>query len=166
MMATASSWVRANWFFALVPPLLLIEWLVVRSIGAEMGAAVEAVVLFDLCVFMPLLHVICYRNALPLRQLILRTIGLFFLGVYISSYLVPEPLQKVLPQLGWARVIGLAVLATIEFGLLIAVLRLVWRPGATAEQVQAASGAPEWLAKLMLLEARFWRAVWAFIRGR
>ena len=47
--------VAANWFFLVVPVLLLTEWLVVRDVGAEMGRFLEAVVLFDLSLFMPLL---------------------------------------------------------------------------------------------------------------
>lgn len=166
MTARVQDWLRSNWFVALVPPLLLIEWLVTRSVGSEMGAALEAVVLFDLVLFMPALYVLCYRGRIALKPLVLRTLGLACLGIYLASYLVPEAAQQVLPQLYWARICGLAVLALIELRLLFMVMRMVWGASANAEQVQAASGAPPWIARLLILEARFWKAVWRLIRPR
>jgi hypothetical protein len=166
MTAQVQSWLRWNWFVVLAPILLLIEWLVVRSSAGAMGSMVEAIVLFDLCLFIPLLYVLCYRSQLPLKPLLLRVLGLVCLGVYIASYIVPEPAQQIVPQLSWARTAGLAVLALVELALLLTVLRLVWGRDASAEQVQAASGAPAWVARLMVVEARFWRAVWRLIRRR
>lgn len=167
MTKTARSWLKANWFVAAVPPLLLVEWLVVRSVGAEMGPNLEAVVLFDLCLFLPLLYILCYRGALPLKHLLLRVVGLTCLGVYLASYIVPDAAQRLLPNLSAARTAGLVVLALVELRLLVAVLRITFGRGeASVEQVQAASGAPRWIARLMLLEARFWKAVWRLIRRR
>jgi hypothetical protein len=166
MTAQVQSWLRWNWFVVLAPILLLIEWLVVRSSAGAMGSMVEAIVLFDLCLFIPLLYVLCYRSQLPLKHLLLRVLGLVCLGVYIASYIVPEAAQQIVPQLSWARTAGLAVLALVELALLLTVLRLVWGRDASAEQVQAASGAPAWVARLMVVEARFWRAVWRLIRRR
>lgn len=160
------NWFKANWLVAAVPLLLLIEWLVVRDLGGEMGRFLEAVVLFDLCLFMPLLYVLCYRRVVPLRHLLLRTLGLACLGVYLATYLVPEPLQAVLPQLGVLRLAGLAVLVLVELRLLIAAMRIVWGRDGSVERVQAASGAPAWIARLMVLEARFWKALWRLIRRR
>lgn len=166
MTAGLHGWARANWFAIAVPILLLIEWLIVRDIGGEMGRLLEAIVLFDLCVFMPLLYVLCYRRVVPLKQLILRTIGLVCLGIYVATYLVPEPVQAVLPQLGPLRLVGLAVLVLIELRLLIAALRIVWGRDGTVEDVQAASGAPPWIARLMVIEARMWKRLWRLIRRR
>lgn len=164
---TARAWLKANWFVAAVPPLLLIEWWIVRAIGADMGPHLEAVVLFDLCLFMPLLYILCYGRTLPLKHLLLRVLGLTCLGVYLASYMVPNAAQQILPNLSAARTIGLAVLALVELRLLIAVLRVTFGRGeATAEQIGAASGAPAWVARLMLLEARFWKAAWRMIRRR
>lgn len=166
MVRAERSWLKANWFVLAVPPLMLVEWLVMRDLAGEMGRMAEAVVLFDLCLFMPLLYVLCYRRTLPLGQLLLRVLGLVCLGVYIATYLVPEPLQQMLPQLEALRIAGLAVLAFVELRLLFIALRLVWGRSAGVDEVQAASGAPPWKAKLMVLEARFWKAVWRLIRRR
>lgn len=166
MKAIRNEWLTANWFLAAVPVLLLVEWLVVRDIGAEMGRHVETVVLFDLCVFVPTLYVLCYRGRLPLAQLILRTAALVCLGIYLGSWLVPPEVQQLLPQLVWVRATGLVVLALIELRLLLIVINLIYRKGGTVDEVQAASGAPQWVARLLVLEARFWRAVWKLIRRR
>ena len=166
-MATAArDWLRSNWFAVAVPLLLLVEWLVIRDMGGEMGRFLEIVVLFDLCVFMPLLYVLCYRRTVPLRQLVLRTVALVCLGIYLATYLVPEPLQALLPQLGPLRIAGLAVLMLIELRLAIAAIRIVWGRDGSVEQVQAASGMPAWMAKLMVLEARMWKRLWQLIRRR
>lgn len=166
MSVNVGTWLRTNWFVALLPALIATEWFVTRSIGAEMGQALEAVVLFDLCLFVPLLYVICYRRTVPVRALALRAVGLACLGIYLSTYLVPAELQQLLPQLGWLRIAGIAVLMLIEARLLVAALRIVWGRNGTVEQVQAASGAPAWIARLMVLEARFWKALWRLIHRR
>jgi hypothetical protein len=155
---------KANWFVAAVPALLLVEWLVVRDLGGELGRLLEATVLFDLCVFMPLLYVLCYRGSVPRNQLALRAVALACLGIYLATYLVPEPLQAVLPRLEPLRLAGLAVLMLIELRLLFIALRLVWGRDASVEQVQAASGAPPWIARLLVLEARMWKRLWRLIR--
>jgi hypothetical protein len=166
MTAALRDWLRANWVMVAVPVLLLVEWLVVRDIGGEMGRFLEAVVLFDLCVFIPLLYVLCYRDKVARRQLVLRALALACLGIYVATYLVPEPMQAILPELGVLRIAGLAVLMLIELRLLIAAIRIVWGRGGSVEEVQAASGAPPWMARLMVMEARFWKAVWRLIRRR
>jgi len=166
MTTALRNWMRANWFMVAVPAVVLVEWLIVRDVGGEMGRFLEAVVLFDLCVFMPLLYVLCYRGVVPRRQLVLRTAALVCLGIYVSTYLVPEPMQVLLPELGPLRIAGLGVLMLIELRLLIAALRIVWVRAGSVEQVQAASGAPAWIAKLMVMEARLWKRLWRLIRRR
>jgi len=166
MTSALRGWMRANWFMVAVPLVVLGEWLVVRDVGGEMGRFLEAVVLFDLCLFMPLLYVLCYHAAVPRRQLVLRTAALACLGIYVATYLVPEPLQAILPQLGPLRIAGLAMLMLIELRLLIAAVRVVWGRNGSVEQVRAASGAPAWVARLMVLEARLWKRLWRLIRRR
>lgn len=159
-------WAAANWFFLVLPVLLLIEWAFSRSSVWSDPAPAEAAMLFDLCVFMPALYALCYRNQLPVRQLALRTLALSFLGIFIASTLVPAEAQIVLPRLSWARTAGLVVLALIELRLLVEALKLVFSGRSTAEEVSSRTGAPPWIARLMLLEARFWKAVWRLVRRR
>jgi hypothetical protein len=50
--------------------------------------------------------------------------------------------------------------------LFVAALRLVFSGTATAEEVSERTGAPPLIARLIVIEARFWRALWRLIRGR
>lgn len=159
-------WARRNWFVPALALLLAVEWAFVRATAWSAGDRIaEAAVLIDLCLFVPLLHFLCYRRRLATRALLIRTAGLAFLGIYLASHLVPAEGQALLPALGWARLVGLAVLALIELWVMFAIVKLLFGGKTTAAEVSAQSGAPEWVARLMLAEARFWKWLWRLIRG-
>lgn len=163
---SARQWLIDNWFLVLVPILLLVSYLFNRSFNwTGRGVEAEAVTVFDWCVSVPFLYYLCYRKTLPVRQMLVRLAALACLGVWIAGRMVPEASQVVLPELGWARWVGLAVLALIELRLLVAVLRLAFSGSAQTQDLEK-EGVPPLLARLMLLEARFWRALWRMIRGR
>jgi hypothetical protein len=160
-------WIRRNWFLPVLALLLAIEWAFVRSTAWSGGDGIaEAAVLIDLCLVLPALHFLCYRRSLTWRPLILRTVALAFLGLYLASHLVPAQGQALIPALGWARLIGMAVVLALEVLVLVAVLKLLFGGRATAAELSAKSGAPEWVARLMLAEARFWKWLWRLITGR
>ena len=149
----------------LLPFLLLIEIAFARSTDWDRPGPAELVILFDLCLFVPLLFLLCYRRRLPIRALLLRSAALLLFGLWFAAWIVPPESRDLLRQLGGLRPIGLALLAIAELGLLVVVVRLVFS-GASSADVAARSGAPEWVARLMLLEARFWKAVWQLLRRR
>lgn len=159
-------WARRNWFVPLLAVLLAIETAFARATDWSSDGVAEAAILFDMCLFVPALYALCYRRRLALRPLLIRTFALAFLGIYIASKLVPADAQVLIANLAWARTAGWVVLALVELWILVAVIRLVFGGGATAEQVAERSGAPEWIARLMLLEARFWKGLWRIVRGR
>ncbi len=159
-------WARRHWFVPLLALLLVIETAFARATDWPNDGVAEAAILFDMCLFVPALYALCYRRRLALRPLLIRTFALAFLGIYIASTLVPPDAQVLIADLAWARTAGWGVLALVELWILVAVLKLVFGGGATAEQVAERSGAPAWVARLMLLEARFWKALWSFVRGR
>ncbi len=155
-----------HWFLALLAALLLVEYGFARTTPwADPGLA-EAAILFDLCLFIPALYLLLHRKRVARRALLVRTAGLSLLGLWVASLLVPAEAQRLLLHLAWLRPVGLVLLALIELRLLVAALKMIGSPGASAEQVAARSGAPEWLARLMLIEAGFWKAVWRMLRGR
>ncbi len=160
-------WSGANWFVLAAPPLAAVAFLIARTIpwGEESGGY-EAVLLFDACVTGPLLYALCYGRTMSAGRLAVRMLALACLGIYLLGYLVPPHAQSLLPSFGWTRWIGIAVLLLIELRLLVAGIRLVFGGGATAEELQAKTGAPPWIARLMLIEARFWKAVWRFLRRK
>jgi hypothetical protein len=161
-----TDWMRRNWFLPALVLLLAIEWAFARATIWGRDGFAEAVVLFDMCLFVPALHYFCYRRSLARRALLLRTVGLAFLGFYIASHLIPPEARRLVAALGWARLVGMAVMAAIELWLVAAVVKLVFRGGATAEEVSASSGAPRWIARLMVAEARFWKYLWRLVHGR
>lgn len=157
---------RRHGFLALLAALLLVEYGFARATDWESPGPAEAAILFDLCLFIPALYLLLHRRSVPRRQLVVRTAALSLLGLWVASLLVPSGAQRLLLHLAWLRPGGLVLLTLIELRLLVAALKMVWSGGAGARQVAERSGAPEWLARLMLIEARFWKAVWRMIRGR
>jgi hypothetical protein len=162
--AGAGLWLRRNWFLPLLALLLAIEFAFARSIDWSQPRVPEAAMLFDLCLFLPALHFLCYRRKLAWKPLLVRTAALALLGIYVASKLIPPAAQGLVAELGWARTAGLVVLALIELRLLAVALKLVFGGRATAEEVAERTGAPPWIARLMLLEARFWKWLWRSIR--
>ena len=155
----------AHWF---VPAFVLILgalWLVARD-PTFMAEAGEKAVLADLCLTVPILYLLCYRRRHSAVQLGLRALALACLGIWLGSWIIPPANQSVLTQLGPLRVAGLVVLALIELRLLVAMIRLVFGAETSSAEVGRVTGAPPFVVKLMLLEARFWKAVWRLIRRR
>ena len=162
----ARQWLAGNWFVPLLALLLLVEFAFSRSVSWSDPAFAEAAMLFDLAVFVPALFLLCYGGRLAARTLLLRAGALSLLGIYIASHLVPAQAQVLLPNLSWARVAGQAVLMLIELRLVYEVLKMVFTGRSSAGEVAARTGAPQWVVRLMLLEARFWKAVWRILSGR
>lgn len=158
-------WAAANWFLLALPILGAVSFAVARSVPPA-DPMIEAVTLFDWVVTIPLLYFLCYRRSLAPRQMALRLLALACLGVWAAGQVLPLSAQAMLPHLGWPRMAGLAVLALIELRLLVLAVKFAFSARGSAEELAEKSGAPVFLAKLMLLEARFWRAVWKLIRRR
>jgi hypothetical protein len=160
-----STQARTHWFVMLLPFLLLVEYGFARSTDWSRPGAAEFAILFDLCLFVPFLYFLCYRGRLATRALLLRSAALLLAGIWLATWLVPPEGRSMLDQLGGFRAIGLVMLAVAELGAMLIVIRLVFS-GRSSAEISARSGAPEWVARLMLLEARFWKAVWRLIRRR
>jgi hypothetical protein len=163
-MSAVKEWSARNWFLLLLPALLGAAFLLAKTAPAD--PALERVFLFDALVTVPFLYFLCYRGTLGRWQMALRLLALACAGIWAAGRLVPDETQAILPQLGWARALGLAVIALFEVRLLVLAVRLAFSGRADAEALAAATGAPPILARLMLLEARFWRWVWRLISRR
>lgn len=154
-----------HWFYLSLPVLLGMA-LTFRATHpwADQPVLGEATTLFDWCLFVPFLYVLCYRH-MPRRALALRTLALMCGGLWIAGKLVPDPAEAILSQWGWLRGVGLTVLVIAEAVASIAILRLAFGTAPDATKLEQ-QGIPPSLAKLMLAEARFWRAIWASLRGK
>ena len=157
---------KRHWFVPLALALILVELAFARTTPWPGTGHEEAAILFDMCLFVPLLHALCYRRILPLRALLIRTAALSLAGLYLASLLVPAEAQRWIDDLGALRLAGLAVLALIELWVLVEVVKILFGREPSVERIVARSGAPAWVARLMLLEARFWKWVWRRLRGR
>jgi hypothetical protein len=159
----ASAWVGRNWFFPAFAVVIAACYGFAR-LSLFLAEGGEAAIIADLCFTVPLLFAWCYRHRLPPRQLAVRAAALACLGLWIAGRLIPAADQIILPHLSWARMLGIAILALIELRVFLAVLRLVFSGTTTAEEVSASAGVPRAIARLMLIEARFWRWVWKLLR--
>lgn len=124
----------------------------------------EWVVLFDLCVFLPVLHLFAYRATLPRRVLMIRTVAIAGAGLWLARLLVPTDSRHILDWLAGAHGVFLAVAVLFELAVLALVLRALY--GAGAERLTEDFGIPPWVARLMVLEARFWKTVLRLFRRR
>jgi hypothetical protein len=155
----------AHWFVAVFPLILAALWLAARD-SMFMAEGGEAAIIADLCRTGPILYVLCYRRRHSAIHLALRAVALACLGIWLGSWIIPESGQALLTKLAPLRIAGLSLLALVELRLLVAMLRLVFGPETKPDEVSRATGAPPFIAGLMLIEARFWKAVWRLVRRR
>lgn len=152
---------RRNWFVPLAASLLTVVWLVGRTFAPGDWRTLEPALIFDSTVTLPALYWLCYRKALSGKAMAVRLVALVCAGLFVASWLVPQEEQRLLAQVAPLRIAGIAVVVLVELALLIAVLRVMFRKGTTTDQLQTL-GMPPLIARLMLLEARFWR--WLFAK--
>ena len=168
-MRIANDWLRLagrHWFYLLLPFAAAAAFDLHRSFDWRRdGALGEAVALFDWCVFLPGMFLLCYRRAMPGRARALRTVGLVCGGLWTAALIVPDGSERMIGAVAWLRYPGLALLLVAEAFVLVAVLRITFGGEADAAELERL-GVPAPLAQLMLLEARFWHRVWRSLRGR
>jgi hypothetical protein len=150
---------KANWFWLVALSSGVIVWLLTNTLPPQDLGYWELAVLCDVLVTLPLLFALCYRRTLTSKNLTIRIIALQCLGIWLATKLVPVESQMVLPQLAWLRYAGLAVLVLIEVRIMVALFKILFNPDTGSKQLEDV-GMPPFLAKLALLEVRFWR--WVF----
>jgi hypothetical protein len=161
----ASTSLRRHWFFALLPVLVLAGWNLARTAPPGDAALVERVLIADVCLSVPILYALCYARRMPLRRLLVRCLGLALAGLVVLGWTLPAEQQSVLPATKPLRIAAMALLALVELRILIAALQLVFRSAPRPELLEE-RGVPPLIAKLMVIEARFWKAVWRLLRRK
>ncbi len=155
--------VRSHWFFWIAPLVLAVDFYAALSARGAIDRVLEAGLLFDLVVLLPVLYWFCYRRRG--RPALVRAAALACLGIWLALKLVPEPERELLVYVVPLRYVGLAVLAWLEVVLVVAIYRSVFRGGSVDQAVaQAPSDMPRWVAKLLAMEARFWLRAWGVIK--
>ena len=155
--------IRTHWFFWVAPLVLAADFYVAFSARGTVDRLVEAGLLFDLALLLPLLYWWCYRQRG--KPALVRAAALACLGIWLATKLVPEHERDLLVYVGPLRYAGLAVLVWLEVVLVVAIYRSVFKGGSVEQAVAHARGdMPPWVAKLLALEARFWFRVWGAIK--
>jgi hypothetical protein len=158
---------REKWFFLIGLPLAIaIEWTFARSLDWTAYPRSEWVALFDLCVFMPVIYLAVFRSELTAKAHALRTLGIAGIGLFAASWIVPEANQFFVAELSNLRNAALVFVLAFEGWVFWKVIGAVYRHNADAKTLEREFAMPEWIAKLMVLEARFWKAVWSFLRRK
>ncbi len=152
-----------HWFPIVAAAALGLIWLLARD-PMFMKSGGEAAILADLCITMPVLYALCYRRTLSPPGLALRVTAIACSGVCLAAWIIPADHRQLLPALEPVRLVGIAVIAVIEVRLILTAVRLTFSGQTNEEDLARRTNTPVWIARLMLLEARFWKAVWRFIR--
>jgi hypothetical protein len=155
--------IRTHWFFWVAPLVLAVNFYAALSTRGAIDRLVEAGLLFDLVILLPVLYWFCYRRRG--RPALVRAAALACLGIWLAQKLVPEPEQGLLVYVAPLRYVGLAVLVWLEVVVVMAIYRSVFKGGSVEQAAaQASSDLPPWVAKLMAMEAKFWLKVWGVIK--
>lgn len=156
-----------KWFFLIAMPLAVaIEWAFARSLDWTSYPRSEWVALFDLCVFMPLLYFSAFSSELTRKARLLRCLGIAGIGLFAASFIVPAPNQFIISELSHLRNAAMVGVLAFEGWVFLKVIGAVYRRNADAKTLEREFAMPEWIARLMVLEAKFWKAVWAFLRRK
>lgn len=154
---------KNNWFWPLAFILVAIATLLSRTVPAQDLQGWEIVVLLDVLVTLPALFALCYRTKFTRAHLVVRILALQCLGIWLATKIVPLETQSLLPQLSWLRYIGLGVLVLIELRVMVAIFSIIFKSETQRSDLEKL-GMPPVLAKLALLEARFWRWVFSIFK--
>lgn len=157
---------QAHWFLPLALAIVAADTVLARSTYWRPTELLEAGVIFDLAVLVPLLYGICYRHRG--RATWIRAAALSCLGIWLAGHVIPAHHHDILNDLSPLRYVGLAVLLLVELRLAIAIYRAAFsaKPGEAERSMAAASqaGVPPWVTRLMAWEAALWRRAWDWIQ--
>ena len=156
-----------KYFFLVVLPLVIaIEWAFARSLDWGAYPRSEWVAFIDLCVFMPIVYWAFFTSDLSTKARLLRCAAISGIGLFAASFIVPAPNQFLIGELSNIRNAMLLFVLLFEGFVFWKVINALYRKGSDARALQQDFAMPEWVAKLMVMEAKFWKAVWGFIRRK
>ncbi len=158
---------REQFFFLLVVPLVLaIEWSVASSVDWRAYPRIEWAALADMCLVLPLIYFAFFSSKLEIKARLIRTAGISGLGMFAVQFIVPEANQFVTPYLAQLRNTLIVFVIIFEGWVLYKLAQAVFKRDADARTLERDFAMPEWIAKLMLVEARFWKTVWSFFKRK
>lgn len=155
--------IKENWFWPLAIALWAFAFLVSRNVPTPELAGWEIAVIVDVMITLPVLFAMCYHAKFTWQKMAIRILALQCFGIWLATMIVPADSQQILPQLSWLRFAGIALLVMIELRIIYAMLKIIFKTDTSTQQLEDL-GMPTFLAKLALLEARFWRWVFSFFK--
>ncbi len=168
VLPSLGSWLKTNWFFVAAAIVFMGDVAVVQDMREPSPHVIEAAVLADLTLIVPLLYFVCYRSAG--RKAIVKAVGLACLGFWLSSRIVPTENHQLISTLWPLRYLGMAALAALEVAILFSLVAIYQSAfgGAAesevADRLAKTADIPPWAARLMAKEALFWHRVWRAIK--
>lgn len=159
-------WAKANWYFVLLPIILCGNYAASKIPGDIDPRLNETAILFDLVFLLPALYAVCYRKLG--RKIIIRILGIACMGIWLAGHLIPAEEQVIYAQIAFMRDAGLAFLTLIEIRISVFMFKLLFgrlqENENTVRQLNEKMDVPLWVAKLIVLEAAFWKRLWKFVR--
>jgi hypothetical protein len=160
------STLQDHWFMPLALAIVLADLVLARAIEWRPARPLEAGVILDLAVLLPLLYAVCYRRRG--RAAWVRAAALACLGIWLAGRVLPLSHHELLTHLSPLRYAGMAVLFLVELRLAIAIYRTAFstQPEQTQRTLEAAekAGVPRWVTRLMSWEAALWRRAWHLVQ--
>ena len=154
--------VQGHWFIPLAIGIAVVDLTIARTLPWSPARPIEAGVILDFAVLLPILYAICYRRRGHVA--LARAAAITCLGIWLAGRVIPASHHELLAHLSPLRYAGMAVLFLIELRLAIAIYRAAFsaRPGEAQRTLAAAeqAGAPRWVIQLMAWEASLWRKSW------
>lgn len=158
--------ITGYWFYWLLPFCVIGAWqlsLTPQSLADPVMT--ERVFLIDTVLLLPLLYFLYLRSRVTLKAALVRAFALGAAGVSYSAWLMPDGAGQVLPFLAWLRWIALPLIIALELAAFVALMRYIYGSDPCEEKL-IAQGMPPLLVRLLLIEARFWKRVFAALTGR
>ncbi|MEM7700308.1 MAG: hypothetical protein AAF251_00080 [Pseudomonadota bacterium] len=154
---------REKWFFLIVLPIAIaIEFAFAQWLDWSTYPRAEWVALVDLCVFMPLVYLGLFSSELSAKARGLRALGIAGIGLFAASWIVPSANQFLISDLASLRAASLVFVLAFEGFIIFKVMQALYARNADAQEIERDFAVPPFIAKLLVLEAKFWKAVWGF----
>ncbi|WP_299595135.1 hypothetical protein [uncultured Microbulbifer sp.] len=145
-------------FFTVAFIVVIVNTINVRYFGEKLGSFSEIAILADFAIFLPLLYILFFRY--ELKKALVKSLGIACIGFWGASVLVPGIQQDILLDYGFIRYVGLSVLVFIEVKVTFVIWKAVFS-GKDRDQIlkeaKDRADMPEWVARLMVWEASFWK---------
>ncbi|MBX9901264.1 MAG: hypothetical protein K2Y28_10840 [Burkholderiaceae bacterium] len=155
-----------HWFYLPAIAILFGDSVIARSDSWSHPHLLEAALLGDLAILVPILYFLCYRK--QGKRAIIRALALSCSAIWLCTYIIPAEHHNVLDSISWLRYVGMAALVLIEVRVAVLLFRAIFRQNPPddnfAAQLHGKADVPAWLARFMALEVKFWRAVVAAVK--